>query len=101
MKLRREPGLKSSPGEWESADGAWRFYRPVDTLPDGTVVERRYWVVEPHYTRRRREAEVLDLWLRSVGLGTATTFPTRRAAIEALELALGGAPAQVLEAASV
>lgn len=72
----------STRGAWESACGRWLFVRGSGS--DGIPKSR--WVVDGMF-------EETMLWLDQIGLSPeTTTFPTRRAAAEALELALAGLP---------
>jgi hypothetical protein len=100
MKIRHDEGQKRSPGTWESANGVWRFYRPIDYTLERGDYEVRYWVIEPHLYFNSQKNDVrskaLEDWLQSVGLHPITTsFPTRREAVTALETALSGASEEI------
>lgn len=94
MKLRKAT-MKSSAAEiylrsaeWQTADGRFRFGRFERDDADPFGVTDGGWQI---YCGAFEDDDLID-WLRSLGLWEAS-FPTRRAAVAALELALNGAAA--------
>lgn len=65
----------STAGSWLTKDGRFLLYRD----------RRRYWHICSHVVT---DGQSLDGWLRSNGL-SPVAFPSRRAALAALEHALG------------
>lgn len=94
MKLRKMVGKKEAvsyhlcSAEWCSSDGRFYFARIERDDQDGDPDTRNdgNWQI---YCQDFTGDSLID-WLKSLGLWDAT-FPTRRAAVEALELALEGA----------
>lgn len=86
-RLRRQNGLRGSSGYWYSADGKWVFKRPTAPAPPeqamlGKTLPKRDWKVSAFLYDPDRVT-----FLKANGLWN-TKFPSRRAAIAALELAL-------------
>lgn len=73
----------SSAGAWVSADGYWHFVAHTGKTKKHA---KRRWRILACGSRER------ILWLHSIGLGADTYFPSRRAAVAALEEALPYAP---------
>lgn len=80
MKLTRifKPGER--PGFWQTADGQWDIVRPFSVDGECGLHQARQWQIKAY------KPEQIKL-LANVGL-LGFTFPTRRAAVEALELLL-------------
>jgi hypothetical protein len=87
MRVRRviqqKGGRASTAGQWETLDGRFHLFNPsrVASLKERKVKITLNWSIISR-------SEEDDKWLASVGLFPPTSFPTRREALESLEMAL-------------
>lgn len=86
MKLRRLVTEGSSAGLWLSEDGHWQLVRPtpLGVVADSSIRQERFWRIGPGSAGFPWNFDLL----RQNGLWQVR-FPTRKAALVALELMLG------------